>query len=1084
MKTVKRLTKILLFLVLIYGVFGFFILPSIVKDELGKQLQIHTKRKVTIEKVSVNPFSYELVLDSLIVHNKDRGQALGGIKKLEVNIDPFNLLLGDIKVSHVELTSPFLSLRKDKNGQFNFSDLISEESNVSSSSDEKTALPKFILEKFSIRQGKLNFIDETGSKTFSQTLSPINFTLRDFSTKQDHENQLSLHIKIDDGAYIDYRGKVNSVEPLRLEGELALHSGRLYTQWKYFQDVLGFVVADGSLDANMSYSADFSKEKAKIYINQYYVRIDKLRLQEKGSKEDILKMPSFKLEGSADIVDKEIKVKALAIQDFSIKAKRDKKAQINWLGYFPASNEKEVSSKEEPSPWKIEIEKFILGMKNISFEEHYAPKSYTTHIDELDLGMHDVKVNSKEIHIPSFDLHVVKLALEEIGNYKEIPLSLDKLSLKGRAELQKKNVQIDSLSLEGVYSKIIKDEKATLSFLSYVPFTDEEKSKESSSLFWAVDHLSVKDSRIDFINKYDAADGFTTVENISLDINDLSSKKGSWARSVLQMNVNKDAKIQINSKIRQSPLKVKSEFRMHDFKLNTIQAYVDKKANLDINSGNLDLDFTLEHDEKQTKVLANMQMNTLQISERREGKPFFAFEKLLVKEIDFSLNPDQMKIANIDIFKPYARMKVDANKTTNLQDLLIATKKEDKSAKKKGFMVFIGKVNFKNGKGEFSDLSLPLPFKTDVHELNGKMLALGTLHDIKTRVDLGATVDKYGLMKVNGTLLSSAPKDFTDMHVKFENIDMTNLSPYTGKFIGHKLREGKMDVALSYKVNDSQMLGGNRIILKKMNLGDEVESEDAISVPVGLAIALLKDSEGIIDLDVPVSGDVDAPEFAVGQVVWTAFKNLITGVATAPFRFLGDMLGISADELENIEFEEGRYALLPPQKETLDKLSEALISKKMLILKIAGSYDEKRDLLAMKTALLQEEALLKLEDKTKDLNKMDGESLEILLKELYLVHFTKENLIALQKKIRDKALSKEDKSLELREHMKQALIADQKVSKTELISLAQKRAQNIISYLENKKVPTQRLELLEPVSIQTEEGTNEYIPVKLELGAK
>jgi len=362
------------------------------------------------------------------------------------------------------------------------------------------------------------------------------------------------------------------------------------------------------------------------------------------------------------------------------------------------------------------------------------------------------------------------------------------------------------------------------------------------------------------------------------------------------------------------------------------------------------------------------------------------------------------------------------------------------------------------------------------------MLALGNLADVKTTVDIDGTVDEYGLAKIQGKLLSAAPKDFTDMEVKFQNLDMTNLSPYTGKFIGYKLKDGKMNVELTYKINGSQLQGGNRVVLKRMTLGEEVESEDAISAPVGLAIALLQDSEGVIDLDVPVSGDVDAPDFAIGHVVWTAFKNLITGVATAPFKFLGNMLGVSAEELENIQFEAAKSNLLPPEREKLDKLSEALMMKEMLTLKIAGSYDEQRDTKAMQTAKVYEEALSKLDDKTTDISQMDRDDLDDLLKEMYVSHFTKDQLSLSEDKIDDKEISRDMKKAELRKEMIEALTNDQKVSQDDLLNLAADRAKNIRTYLVKKGISPDRLEAVEP--LKAEPSENEYIPLKLELGAR
>jgi hypothetical protein len=531
---------------------------------------------------------------------------------------------------------------------------------------------------------------------------------------------------------------------------------------------------------------------------------------------------------------------------------------------------------------------------------------------------------------------------------------------------------------------------------------------------------------------------------------------------------------------------VKSDFTLKDLDLVSFQPYVEKHANMDIKSGKIDLDFKAKLQAESTKVLANTRINDLNLLERREGKTFFAFKKLLVKEIDLSLKPDKMKIAEVNIYEPYARMKVDTDKSTNLDMLMVSDPDANKEAhsSEKPFAVFIGKVNFKDGKGEFSDLFLPLPFKTDIHDLNGNILALGTLKDVKTVVDIDGVVDEYGLAKIKGGFLSADPKIFTDIQLKFQNIDMRNLSPYTGKFIGYELKEGKMNVELDYKIDVSQMQGGNRVVLKRLTLGEEVESDDAISAPVGLAIALLKDSDGVIDLDVPVTGNVDEPEFAIGHVVWTAFKNLIVGVATAPFQFLGDMLGISAEELENIAFEPGKSNLLPPEREKLDKLSEALLSKKMLILNVAGSYDDSRDRIEMKIAKLYQEALLKLKDNTIDISLMDKDDLDDLLKEMYISHFDEESFELEEEKIKAMDLDSDAKKLQLRTQIKDALIDKQNVSVEELVQLGQKRAQAIVLHLVSKGIDTSRLEVKPSVVSESNGKANEYVPTKLELGAR
>jgi hypothetical protein len=1100
MRILKTVLKILLGIFVLYGLVGFLILPNIIKEQVVQNAQATLKRTVTLEDVDVNPYTFQVNLQRLIIHGKKGEQAFAGVRDLGVNIDPLQLIKGEINIKFIEVIAPFLRIHKNDDCTFNFSDLlVSDIETVNEESEPDVQLPAIVLDKLSIRSGKIHFLDESGSEPFSGSLEPINFNLYDFSTMKDHDNQLSLHVEIDDGASIDYRGKINSVEPLRLEGDLELKSGRLYTQWLYFKDSLGFVVADGALDASMSYTADLSTEPMQVDINKYQLGIDRLRLQDKESKEDVLKLPYLALEGSADLSSNQINVDRFAIKDFFIKVRSDETGEINWLGYLPVSDSTQESMEsEQKSPWKIDVSKVKIATDALVYEDNHAKEPFVADIKHLNFNMNDIHVDEAGVNVSHFDTNVSELSLSPMISTKKW-LNFKTFTLNGRLNKSNDiNISLDRVDLDSLGVYALMDKTGVINFTQLSPEpsseTKESEEKSASSLNWKINTFKLSNSNVDFEDQFNAINGLTKLDRIDLEVKGLESQEQSWANSRLSFRINRSGKLLLNSKVRHTPLKAINTFDLKGLDLVSFQPYVNKKANVDVKSGKFNLDFKATVEEKKTRVIANTSISDLNLGERREGRSFFAFSKLLIKDIDLSLNPDQMKIAKVDIYNPYARIKIDENQTSNLSDLTVSddtnnTSQETneglaKKKTKKTFSVLISKVNFKDGKGEFSDLSLPLPYSTDINDLNGKMIALGNIAEVKSSIDLDGVVDEYGLAKISGQVLSANPKQFTDMGLKFQNLDMTNLSPYTGKFIGYKLEKGKMNVELEYKINDSQMKGGNRVVLKQLTLGESVESEDAISAPVGLAIALLKDSEGVIDLDVPVSGNVDEPEFKIGHVVWTAFKNLIVGVATAPFRFLGDMLGISAEELEKVNFEEGKTALLPPEREKMDKLSTAFAEKEMLVLKIAGTYDGKRDLLAMQTAMVYQEALSKLEDNTTDISHIDRDDLDDLLKEIYVEHFGKEKLYALEDRIEEKDLdSKAEKEL-FRQQLKDELTQDQKVSQEDLAQLAKQRAESIRLYLATKGVALDRLELLESVEVQVTTEESEYIPIKLELGAK
>ena len=137
----------------------------------------------------------------------------------------------------------------------------------------------------------------------------------------------------------------------------------------------------------------------------------------------------------------------------------------------------------------------------------------------------------------------------------------------------------------------------------------------------------------------------------------------------------------------------------------------------------------------------------------------------------------------------------------------------------------------------------------------------------RTMIKLDGKVDEYGFTTVEGGISPFAPKTFTDLTVKFQNVEMKPLSPYSATFAGRKIASGTLNLKLEYKIQNSELLGENNVVLEKFTLGDRVEAPNAINLPLDLAIALLTDTEGKIDVAVPVKGNVDNPKFSYGHVI-------------------------------------------------------------------------------------------------------------------------------------------------------------------------------------------------------------------------
>ena len=216
------------------------------------------------------------------------------------------------------------------------------------------------------------------------------------------------------------------------------------------------------------------------------------------------------------------------------------------------------------------------------------------------------------------------------------------------------------------------------------------------------------------------------------------------------------------------------------------------------------------------------------------------------------------------------------------------------------------RVQVRGGTLDFADLSLALPFGARTDELGGELVGLSRSANTPTQVELEGQVNEYGLARANGQLELFDPTAFTDLKVEFRNVEMTRLTPYSATFAGRKIDSGKLSLDLEYKAQNRKLAGENQIVMDQLTLGERVESPDAMSLPLDLTVAILQDSDGRIDLGLPVSGDLDDPEFSYGSIIFKAIVNVLTKIVTAPFRALGALLGGGEETLDRVEFELGR----------------------------------------------------------------------------------------------------------------------------------------------------------------------------------
>jgi hypothetical protein len=420
--------------------------------------------------------------------------------------------------------------------------------------------------------------------------------------------------------------------------------------------------------------------------------------------------------------------------------------------------------------------------------------------------------------------------------------------------------------------------------------------------------------------------------------------------------------------------------------LTPAQPYIASNADVVLRSGEIStggrLTYRAGRDRPTVTYTGSVDVNGVNVVEAKSDDPVVAWRSMHAEALRFGLAPDRLEINEVRLTGLDGKIVIFQDKTVSVAKLMKSGGASASAAPPKNgsaavsalpatatdsdaapaFPVIIERVRLDDSSMSFADLSLVLPFATRVHALNGVVVGLGSNPESRSSVKLDGRVEEFGLLKVDGALSAARPKVFTDLSVIFRNVPMSTLSPYSATFAGRRIVAGTMDLELQYKIDRGALVGDNKVVLTKLQLGERVESAGAMRLPLDLAIAILSDSEGRINIALPVKGNVDSPEFSYGQVIWQALVTVITKIVTSPFRALAGLFGGEADaeRLQTIVFEPGSDVVRPPEREKLQRVAEVLGKRTQLKLTVHGGYEAKVDGEALRSVHVRQELAKRL----------------------------------------------------------------------------------------------------------------------------
>jgi hypothetical protein len=478
-----------------------------------------------------------------------------------------------------------------------------------------------------------------------------------------------------------------------------------------------------------------------------------------------------------------------------------------------------------------------------------------------------------------------------------------------------------------------------------------------------VAEAAIEDLGLDFTDAGPAVPATLAIADLDLTLREVTNEPGASFPLDLAVAFGAGGTLTAQGSVAALPhVVLDAAVALEGVKLAQAQPWVSEVARIGIRGGELAVDGHLGSGPQEALAFeGDVRVTGLDTRDLVKDEKLLGWQELGIDDLQFFLDGNRARVARVRLVRPFARIYIGEDQSTNVGALLVqeapAGAAPDGAAAAGAaptpavaptpaaapFRARVNRVVVSGGDVDFTDLSLPLPFAARIKDLKGELTTIDTRSAAPSKIGLEGRVDPFGLARVEGQVRVSSPTDLADIGVVFRNIEMAPLSPYTVKFAGRKIAGGRINLDLRYQLTDRRMVGSNKIVIDELELGEKVPNPDAVDLPLGLAVALLKDANGRIDIDMPVSGSLDDPEFGIGSVLWKAFVNLITKVATAPFRLIGSLLGIESDDLGRIDFPPGRADLLPPEQEKVARVAEALAKRPGIVVEVPPVVDPEAD---------------------------------------------------------------------------------------------------------------------------------------------
>ncbi len=812
-------------LLLFYTIFGFFILPAIVRSQLETKLTEVLYRQTTVAEVKFNPFTLQCAVNGFQIRDKEKDQVFVGFDSLQCNVQGVSLFKLAVIVKSISLINPSVNVALHEDLSWSFSDLLVSSKDKEDEVEKKHSL--FSLHNIEISGGKICFDDQVEGMTHEIT---------DLHLAIPYVSDLPSDIEI--FTQIAFDAVVNGTAIGMKGGSKPFHASRqsefdinftdidLTKYLTYLPDDLGLAVHSGLLDLTLFFSF----------------------MQHEDGK------PAVKIQGTVGLRDVDI---------------RDRKDQP--ILSFP----------------------------------------------EMTVDVDRAHIMRKEFHLGRFLLSKPLLSVERLKN--------------------------GEINLATLFSASVEEEKTA--------------APTGNPLLLSLKEVVIDEATIHFLDQVPGQPVLFAFDKLYLAAANITNGQGERGRLDLGFRLNESATVKVGGSVSLAPLSVALDLGVKGLPFMAAQPYMDGKVNVIIGSGTGELTGSLslvrQDDDFAVNFHGNVGSQKLSLLDAKAEKVLF-WESFLIQELDVTTTPLRVSMETVVVDGVESFVSVNEDGQLNLASLAgkAGATADEKQADASGRLeqeesleIEIGQVKVLNSRLNFVDRKVAPPFTTSLQDIQGQIKGLSSSKDAFADIDISAKLGRHSPITISGKI-HPWENFFTDLTVGLHDVELSPMSPYSLKFIGYPLTKGKLSLDLHYLVDGKKLTSKNKAFIDQITLGDFLENDTATSLPVKLAISLLKNRSGEIILDIPVLGELDDPEFSVVGVVFTVIKNLLVKAATSPFALLGPLFPDDRDFLF-VEFEPGVTDVIGSDDEKWAIFAKAMYDHPALKLEVTGFVDPEKDGAAM-----------------------------------------------------------------------------------------------------------------------------------------